>query len=57
MVLALLAQAALACAVCSDPEDVRAAAYLDMTLFLSLVPLGLIGLGAWYVWRRQLTLS
>jgi hypothetical protein len=53
----LLASAALACPVCTDPNDVRAAAYFDMTMFLSLAPLGLLGLGAWYVWRRYEALS
>lgn len=55
--LLLLASAASACPVCTDPSDVRAAAYFDMTMFLSLAPLGLFGLGAWYVWRRFEALS
>jgi hypothetical protein len=50
--LLLLASAALACPFCSDPNDVRASAYFNMTMFMSLAPLGLFGLGVWYVWRR-----
>ena len=53
VLLALLTSPALACAVCSDPNDVRAAAYFNMTMFLSIVPLGFMGFGAWYVWRRM----
>ena len=55
--LTLLTSPALACAVCSDPNDVRAAAYFNMTMFMSLMPLGVFGFGAWYVWRRMVTLS
>lgn len=54
LLLALLAPPdAHACAVCQDPGDVRAAAYFDMTMFLSLVPLGTIGIGVAWVWRRS----
>ena len=57
VLLALLTSAALACPVCMDPNDVRAGAYFDMTVFLSLAPLGCIGLGGWYLWRRSEELS
>jgi hypothetical protein len=53
LLLPLLSSPALACAVCSDPNDVRAAVYFDMTMFLSLAPLGFVGFGAWYIWRRM----
>jgi hypothetical protein len=53
LLLALLTSSALACPVCSDPNDVRAAVYFDMTMFLSLMPLGFMGFGGWYVWRRS----
>ena len=53
VLLALLTSPALACAVCSDPNDVRQAAYFNMTMFLSLAPLAFMGFGAWYVWRRM----
>lgn len=52
ILLVLLTSPALACAVCTDPTDVRAGAYFDMTMFLSLAPLGFASLGGWYLWRR-----
>lgn len=47
--------AALACSVCQDPNDARAKAYFDMTMFLSLFPL--LAMGTVAVWLyRQYTL-
>jgi len=42
----------LACAVCFDNDTRMSKALLDMTVFLSLVPLGMIVGGGWYAWRR-----
>lgn len=44
------APAALACAVCGGGGR-NAGAYLDMTIFLSLLPLSIIGGLAFAVWR------
>jgi len=48
-----LSTAAWACAVCGgqDDEDTRQA-FIDTTIFLSLLPLGLIGGGGLWLWRR-----
>ena len=51
--LLLLEGASLACAVCQDPSDTRAAVYLDMTVFLSLLPLGAMASGGGYLWWRS----
>ena len=43
----------LACAVCFDPDELAfSKALLGMTMFLSLVPLGMLVGGGWFVWRR-----
>ena len=49
----LLTAVAWGCAVCGgqDDEDTRQA-FIDTTIFLSLLPLGLIGGGALWLWRR-----
>jgi len=49
---------AWACAVCGgqDDEDTRKA-FIDTTIFLSLLPLGLIGGGALWMWRRASPLA
>ena len=44
--------AAWACAVCQDPSDVRAGVYVDMTMFLSLLPLLTMGAGGYWLYRR-----
>lgn len=44
---------ALACSVCSDPNDPRSAAYFDMTIFMSLLPLLVMGTAAIWIWRRM----
>jgi hypothetical protein len=43
---------AWACSVCQDPDDPRAAAYFNMTIFLSLLPLAAMGGIAWWLYRR-----
>ena len=45
---------ALACAVCGggDSEAVRQA-FIDTTIFLSLLPLGAIGGAVLWMWRRS----
>ncbi|GMV06017.1 MAG: hypothetical protein AMXMBFR53_22940 [Gemmatimonadota bacterium] len=46
--LVLLPEAAWACPVCFDPRDENRVAFLATTVFLSLVPLGMVGgLGLW----------
>lgn len=52
IVLLLEPAAALACAVCTDPNDPRTAAYFDMTMFMSLLPLTAIGLVVWWLYRQ-----
>lgn len=52
LALQLAAPAAWACSVCSDPNDPRARAYLDMTVFLSLFPLLAVGVVGIWLWRR-----
>ena len=50
---ALLPAAAHACAVCSVLGSERSRkAFFDTTIFLSLLPLALIGFGAWWLARR-----
>jgi hypothetical protein len=47
-----LEAAAWACATCTDPKDPRNAVYLDMTMFMSLLPLTAMGLViGWLYWR------
>jgi len=49
----LLPAAARACAVCSALGTERTRkAFLDTTIFLSLLPLGLIAAGLWWIARR-----
>jgi hypothetical protein len=50
--LCLPATAALACSVCTDPDDPRAKAYFDMTIFMSLFPLLAMGIVGIWLWRR-----
>lgn len=46
--LVLLPETAWACPVCFDPRDENRVAFLATTVFLSLVPLGMVGgLGLW----------
>ncbi len=46
--LALMPEVAYACPVCFDPREENRVAFLATTVFLSLVPLGMVGgLGMW----------
>jgi len=46
--LALLPDVAHACPVCFDPREENRVAFLATTIFMSLVPLGMVGgLGMW----------
>lgn len=48
LLLLLLPDAAWACPVCFDPREENRVAFLATTIFLSLVPLGMVGgLGMW----------
>jgi hypothetical protein len=47
--LLLLPAAAHACAVCGGFADRNRQAFFNMTILLSLLPLGLIGTGLWWV--------
>ena len=48
LLLALLPDAAAACPVCFDPRDENRMAFLATTVFLSLLPLGMVaGAGVW----------
>lgn len=55
VVVALLALAstAVACPVCFAPKnEENRVAFISMTVFLTLLPLGLIGLGVWWYKKR-----
>lgn len=43
---------AFACAVCFDASAETQGAFLGTTIFLSLLPLGLMGAFAYWLWRR-----
>lgn len=48
LLVVLAPDVAQACAVCFDPRDRNRAAFFATTVFLSLLPLGLVGLlGVW----------
>jgi hypothetical protein len=44
----------LACATCFDPNE-TSQALLQATIFLSLLPLAMLGGAGWYAWRRVLS--
>lgn len=51
---ALLPEAAAACPVCFDPREENRLAFLGTTIFLSLLPLGMVfGAGMWLRKRSQ----
>lgn len=53
LLLALLPDAAAACPVCFDPREENRMAFLATTIFLSLLPLGMVaGAGLWM--RRRM---
>jgi len=48
LLLALLPEVASACPVCFDPREENRMAFLATTVFLSLLPLGMVaGAGVW----------
>lgn len=48
VLVAVLPEAAHACPVCFDPREENRFAFLATTIFLSLVPLGMVGgVGMW----------
>lgn len=49
---ALWANAAEACAVCFTATERNRLAFFSTTIFLSLLPLGLIAAGLWYLARH-----
>ena len=48
----LLSSDAMACAVCGSQEEKASGAYLAMTIFLSLLPLSLMGGIGYWLWKR-----
>ena len=57
MVLTSVPNWAWACAVCGSQDEKAAGAYLTMTIFLSLLPLSLIGGTGYWLWRRSKALD
>jgi hypothetical protein len=54
----LMVGAAWACAVCGGQDDADTKqAFIDTTIFLSLLPLGLMGGGAWWIYQRSQALE
>lgn len=49
----LLTQLVLACPACGAPDDKNAAAYIGMTVMMSLLPLAAIGGMVWWVARNM----
>ena len=47
-----MSAAALACSVCFDPTEQNREAFIGTTLFLTMLPLALIGGGAWWLFKR-----
>lgn len=43
---------ALACATCVDPKEASRGAFIGVTMFLSLLPLGLMAAIGGYIWYR-----
>jgi len=48
----ILPKIALACAVCFDPNEASNDAFMWSTIFLSLLPLAVIGTVVWWVFRQ-----
>ena len=48
----LMPKLALACAVCFDPNEASNDAFMWSTIFLSLLPLAVIGTVVWWVFRQ-----
>jgi hypothetical protein len=56
-ILVFAPEAAHACAVCFDANEETRGAFLGTTIFLSLLPLGIIGGTAYWLWRRARSLG
>lgn len=49
-----LGTAAWACAVCGGQDDADTRqAFIDTTIFLSLLPLAMMGSAGWWMWKRS----
>lgn len=58
LALLALADAAAACAVCDGGGDLRTRdSYVDATIFMSVLPLIVIGGAVWYLRRRARALA
>ena len=55
--VALLPEAAWACPVCFDSSDENRQAFLATTIFLSLLPLGMVAGAGMYVRKRSRELA
>lgn len=53
----LFPESAQACAVCFDMKAETRWAFVATTVFLSLLPLGMIGGGIYWLWRRARMLA
>jgi hypothetical protein len=53
LLLLMLSQDVLACAVCTSGEDISTAAYLRSTIMMSLVPLIALGGVAYLLYRNM----
>lgn len=51
--IAWLPEAAAGCAVCFGGEQESRAAFILTTVFLSVLPLAMIGALVWWIWRRE----
>jgi hypothetical protein len=52
LAIAVLPDAAAACSVCFGGAEESRRAFLFTTVLLSLLPIGMIGALAWWVWRH-----
>ncbi len=50
--LLLLPQPAFACSVCYSANESNRLAFIDTTVFLSLLPLAMVGGIVWWIWRQ-----
>lgn len=53
-----LGSVAWACAVCGGQDDADTRqAFIDTTIFLSLLPLAMMGSAGWWIWKRSQALE